>query len=89
MYENGVPEKLISEKSGHRSLKALRTYEHISKTQEKVAGECIRSEKMFYVSEAVTEARYSEKNKPNEEEPRLIQHFSGLQNCTFNFYKTS
>ena len=45
MYENGVPEKLISEKSGHRSLKALRNYEHISKTQEKVAGECIGYEK--------------------------------------------
>ena len=28
MYENGVPEKFISEKSGDRNLKALRNYEH-------------------------------------------------------------
>ncbi len=27
MYEGGVPEKVISEKSGHKSIKGLHTYE--------------------------------------------------------------
>jgi hypothetical protein len=30
MLNSGVPEKIISEKSGHRSLEALRSYEHTS-----------------------------------------------------------
>ena len=28
LYHSGVPEKLIQEKTGHRSLEALRVYEH-------------------------------------------------------------
>ena len=31
MYNTGVPEKLIAEESGHKSLKALCVYEHTSK----------------------------------------------------------
>ena len=42
MYNTGVPEKFIAEKSGHKSLKALRVYERTSKVQEKSAGECIQ-----------------------------------------------
>ena len=84
MYENGVPEKLISEKSGHKSLKGLRNYERASEKQEKAAGECIRAEKIYCVSESVKEVRY----EAEKEEPKLIQQFSGLQNCTFNFYKS-
>lgn len=38
MYEKGVPEKIISEKLGHRSLKALRAYERTSSPQQKAAG---------------------------------------------------
>lgn len=42
MYNTGVPEKLIVEKSGHRSLNALRAYERISEDQEKSAAKCIQ-----------------------------------------------
>ncbi len=100
MYENGVPEKIISEKSGHRSLKALRNYEHTSETQEKAAGESLRSKKVFSaVSEPDgDESRKDEvddKKKPvndvkqEEADPsRLLQQFSGLHGCVFNFYKS-
>ena len=43
MYNAGVTEKLIAEKSGHKSLKALRVYE----VQEQSAGQCIQSRASF------------------------------------------
>ena len=42
MYAKGVPEKLIAEKSGHKSLKVLHAYQQTSSVQEKAAGECIQ-----------------------------------------------
>ena len=33
LFESGVPEKVIQERTGHRSVEALRTYEHISEKQ--------------------------------------------------------
>ena len=47
MYNTGVPEKLIAEKSGHKSLQALRVYEHTSEVQDKSAGQCIHSGTCF------------------------------------------
>ena len=38
MYNRGVPEKLIAEKSGHRSVDALRVYEHTLPELQKAAG---------------------------------------------------
>ena len=37
MFEGGVPEKIISEKSGHKSIKALRTYERTTADQDRAA----------------------------------------------------
>ena len=47
MYNTGVPENLIAEKSGHRSLKALCVYEKTSEDQEKLAGQSIEEGKEF------------------------------------------
>ena len=47
MYNTGVPEKIISDISGHKSLKALRAYERTSTEQQKTAGESIHSGKLF------------------------------------------
>ena len=41
MFSAGVPEKIITEKSGHRCLKALRFYEHTSDEQEMATGKVI------------------------------------------------
>lgn len=35
LYKKGVPEKLIQERTGHRSLESLRTYERSSEEQHK------------------------------------------------------
>ena len=37
MYGGGIPEKVIIEKSGHKSIKALRTYEHTTAEQDREA----------------------------------------------------
>ena len=47
MYNTGVPEKIISDISGHKSLKALRAYERTSTEQQKTAGESIHSGNLF------------------------------------------
>ena len=37
MFTSGIPEKVIAETSGHKSMKALRQYEHTSKEQMQAA----------------------------------------------------
>ena len=96
MYKSGVPEKVISEKSGHRSLKALRVYEHTSVHQQKLArasivGECVDEASKIdlgYTSPEIkpdisTNAATTD-NKPGTSQK--MPCFTGLQNCTFNFY---
>ena len=50
MYEGGVPENIISEKSGHRSIKGLRAYKRTSILQEKAAGASINTEQALCVA---------------------------------------
>ena len=45
MYECHVPEKLIKERTGHRSIDALRVYEHESLTQEQAVSLVVASTK--------------------------------------------
>ena len=62
MFGRGVPEKIIAQKSGHKSLKALHAYKRTSSTQaqEKAAGECIQSGRPF---EEAHGSVYSEEGK--------------------------
>ena len=41
MYNQGVPEKLIAEKPGYRSMEALREYEHTASELQRAASEVI------------------------------------------------
>lgn len=41
MFNQGVPENVIAEKSGHRSLDGLRSYEHPSRDLEQAASNVI------------------------------------------------
>ena len=96
MYEGGVPENIISEKSGHRSIKGLRAHEKTSITQEKAAGATLNA------TVDPSAKQTTEDTKPRNQ-PGLSKHsvedvkphvqpglptFTGLQNCTFNFYNT-
>ena len=53
MFTSKVPEKIIAEKSGHRSLEALRSYEHTSLEQDRAAGRAIISDERFPSDERV------------------------------------
>ena len=43
MYEQGVPEKVIQDRTGHRSLEALRVYERTSALQQETASNILSS----------------------------------------------
>ena len=103
MYNTGVPEKLIAEKSGHKSLKALRVYERTSEFQQKSAGQCIQSGTSFDPIPLPEDRESSNPVPPKHVSmPRAgptssssgtgvskaVQHFSGLNGCTFNFYQS-
>ena len=103
MYNRGVPEKLIAEKSGHKSLKALRVYECTSKVQEKSPGQCIQFGASF---DPISSIEDKENSNPVPSKKvsmpsagpttscsstgvsRALQQFSGLTGCTFNFYQS-
>ena len=79
MFNKGVPEKVIAEKSGHRSLEALRCYEHTSSELEKAAGKMI----------ANPEEEFSVGKSERKEVPSAAQNIPGIsgsmENCTINF----
>ena len=87
MYNTGVPENLIAEKSGHRSLKALRAYETTSKYQEKLAGQSIQVGKEFHAM-VVDKENCAPGSGPGNTGVGPLQQFSALQQCTFNFYQS-
>ena len=104
MYEGGVPENLISEKSGHKSIKGLRAYEKTSVLQEKAAGSCIDGSKPFH--SAVADCTIDKTQVAVDQDVKQpfidgetvlpvaqpsnnkMPNFSSLQNCTYNFYST-
>ena len=52
MYEKGIPEKLIQERTGHRSLEALRTYERTNSRQHQaVSNLLLTTTNTHYVQE--------------------------------------
>ena len=85
LFACNVPEKLIQEKTGHRSLSGLRVYERTTSGQEKNITKILES------SSAVPEGNDVENVPPVEHKPvdssATAPVFSGqLQNCVFNFY---
>jgi hypothetical protein len=45
LYEAGVPEKIIQQRTGHRSLDALRMYESVTEKQEMAVSEILSRKK--------------------------------------------
>ena len=53
LYQSGVPEKLIQERTGHRSLEALRVYERTNKAQHKAVSSTLSATKQVAYSHQV------------------------------------
>ncbi len=76
LYERGVPEKQIQERTGHRSLEALRVYERTSEAQHRAATSVL-------CESSVKRARlHSVKEKCQV--PSSGVSFSNLYGCTIN-----
>ena len=66
MWEANVPEKLTEEKTGHRSLEALRSYERTSITQQKaISGVLASSEDTDYQSEVSNKGQILPVSRPS------------------------
>lgn len=90
MYNQRVPEKLIAEKSGHRSIEALRMYEHTTPELQRAASEVISDPRKSFPT-------LMDKQEPVKVSPTLpaaptlpavspsLPGFSGLNNCTIHF----
>jgi integrase len=75
MFEENIPEKIIQERSGHRSITALRVYEKITNQQMTTHQQMIEISRVLGPSSA----------PENPGQP--IFHGCTFTNCTFSFQK--
>ena len=93
LYESGVPEKLIQERTGHRSLKALRMYERTNEHQHKAVPSILTSkENTSYTQQTYsgvgssvshTVAKVHQSNGLTQYTPPGFS-FQNLYGCTIN-----
>ena len=99
MFVSGVPEKIVAEVTGHKSVKALRQYERTTEEQYQAVGHSIAHMQAFESSTSVQSVTKTEKQAQGEMEDnkekaaamvgelqKSLPSISGnLSNCTFNF----
>ena len=83
LFEAGVPEKIIKERTGHRSLDALRCYEKTTCTQHNAVSSILCQNKTATFSQALEEqnSTTSVQTWPSKYLPTQPV----FNNCTFNF----
>ena len=87
MFNGSIPEKVIAEKSGHKSIKALRCYEKTSLQQEQVAGHMISGIDVPKEEANLETATSALKKDQDSAKPNPVHEFSGtLNNCTVNIH---
>ena len=77
MFKADVPEKIIAEKSGHKSLKALRMYERTSSLQEQATGVAIMTGEQF--SSGHNDVELSELIEKSDKKPDVDANAQGGQ----------
>ena len=88
MYDSGVPEKLIQERTGHRSLEALRMYERTNAQQHQAISAVLsapHSESTLYhqASEKRTLSHTLSEVQSTQHAPSSF-NFQNLHGCTIN-----
>ncbi len=85
MFQAGVPEKIIKERTGHHSLEALQTYERTTTEQHQAISDILSAEKKIKFQQAL----HSKQSILQQHSiPIHIQHMAPCQtyhNSTFNF----
>ena len=80
LFAAGVPERIIQERTGHRSLKALRTYERTSAEQHQAVSEILGSRTLLQYEEAIhKEVTLSEHSEPSQ---------NYFNNCIVHVYQS-
>ncbi len=77
--EMGVPEKVIQERTGHRSLEALRTYERTNTNQHLAVSKVLSSSSAVSYSDKVSDQRHQFKATRN------VTPFYGTSSGSFSF----
>ena len=91
LYESGVPEKLVQERTGHRSLEALRVYERTNEEQHKAVSSILSAtNQKSYTNQLYAGVKPSISHKFSEIQCGLGQYtppgfsFQNLYGCTIN-----
>ena len=86
LFQAGVPEKIIQQRSGHLSLHGLRHYEHVTAQQQLAVCRVLSSsENTTFTSEREKEPEMSrQQSAVSTGVPAPQMHFSG---CTVNIYQ--
>ena len=91
LYEMGVPEKVIQERTGHRSLDSLRVYERTSTHQQQAASNILSSSNVHTYAEQVQIAKHHSQTStlsispsPSSTVQSLPIYFGNLYGCTIN-----
>ena len=88
LFASNIPEKVIQEKSGHRSLAGLRAYEKTTTSQERSVTKILTSIENFPEAEEIN--CQVAVQKPLKEDKKGLpptNMFTGeLHNCVFNFH---
>ena len=88
LFEAGVPEKIIKERTGHKSLDALRTYERTTSEQQKAVSNFLCANQKTTYSQAIQEQTllFGQQSQPSFPIQQPFQVFKPFyNNCTFNF----
>ena len=85
LFEKQVPEKIVKERTGHRSLTALRMYECTSSAQHKAVSSILSGSKRnfeegMHGEPSAKKAQVSTAGKENDNAPMAVQ------NCVVNVY---
>ena len=88
LFASNIPEKVIQEKSGHRSLAGLRAYEKTTTSQERSVTKILTSIENFPEAEEIN-CQIAVQKPLKEDKKKLppTNMFTGeLHNCVFNFH---
>ena len=93
MFQAGIPEKVIQDRTGHRSLDGLRKYERISEKQKEEACKALCVAPKPTVEECVTQMHNSTsiQNCSNDvtfNKSGFSFGSASLYGCTINVYQT-
>ena len=92
MFQAQVPEKIIQERTGHRPLAALRTYEHNTEKQHRAVSSVLSSSSHHSYKQAIQ--NFHQANIDLNFQPNTAQvsgthiSFQSVTGCTVNIYQT-